>query len=111
MTGPGDFEVTVEDVGGATVARVVGDLDLATTADFEAAIADVAPSGKLVVDLSECPFLDSTALRALVLAGRARETAGGSAVLVARQPGILRVLEISGIDRALRVVPTLDEAL
>lgn len=111
MSGPGDFEVTVEDVAGASVARVVGDLDLATTPDFESAIAGVAFSRRLVVDLSECAFLDSTALRSLVLAAGAREESGGSLVLVTQQPAILRVLEIAAIDQALRVEPTLDDAL
>lgn len=106
-----DFGVTVEQLGQATVARVTGDLDLATSPELETAVAGLPSNGRLVIDLTGCTFLDSTGLRAIVLAGRAREEAGGSAVIVAGQPGILRVLEIAAVDKALPIRATVEEAL
>jgi anti-sigma B factor antagonist len=105
-----DFEVTVEVVPGARVVRVRGELDLATTPTFEAAIG--APDdGRLVVDLGECTFVDSSAIRALLRAARSAGDAGGSAAVVAVEPATLRVLEIAGVDQALPVVSSVSDAL
>lgn len=105
----GQFEVTVESVEGAGVVHVVGELDLATTSKFEAAVSELGGQGRLVVDLSECTFLDSSALRSLMAAGRAHERDGFS--IVASQPSTLRVLEIASVDQVFPVRETLAEAL
>jgi anti-sigma B factor antagonist len=50
------------------------------------------------VDLSDATFLDSTALGVLVSAlNRSREL-GGRVHLIVREPQILRVLSITGLD-------------
>ena len=101
--------MTVERVDGATVVHVVGELDLATTGQFEAAVRELGGQGKLVVDLSECTFLDSSAIRSLIAAGRAHEQEGIS--IVASQPSTLRVLEIASVDQVFPVRETLADAL
>lgn len=90
--------------------RVRGELDLATTPRFEAAVG--APEAdRLVVDLGECTFIDSSAIRALLRAARGQLDAGGSAAVVAVEPTTLRVLEIAGVDQALQVFSSLGEAV
>lgn len=96
---------------GVVVARVEGELDLATCPDFQEAMGSTDPGGRLVVDLTECTFLDSSAIRVLTATARAAEAAGGSVSLVANDPGIRRVLEIAAIDTVLPVHETLDSAL
>ena len=103
--------MSVETVEEAHVVRVRGEFDLATAPDFAGAVEGLDPSHRLVVDLSECTFLDSSALRALLVAARARTQTGGSAAVVAGPPGILRVLEIARVADAIPVVATVDEAL
>lgn len=94
------------------VLRVAGELDLATTPDFERIAERADSSRRLVVDLSSCTFLDSAAVRALLTLARARgEGGGGKTVIVTEQPGILRVLEIAAVDSLLPVRPTLEAAL
>lgn len=110
MSGAAEFDVTVEVVSGARVVRVRGELDLATTPAFESAVG-AAAADRLVVDLGECDFLDSSAIRTLLRAARAQVAAGGSAAIVAARPATLRVLEIAGVDQALPVLATLAEAL
>lgn len=95
----------------ASVVRVTGELDLATTPTFEQAVEGATGGRRLVIDLTDCTFLDSAAVRALIVAARAHEAAGGSVSIVAQQPGILRVLQIAAVDKAFPVRPTLETAL
>lgn len=96
---------------GGVVVRVEGELDLATSGGFEDAIAEAEPGARLVIDLTECTFLDSSAVRVLVATARAADASGRTVSLVAQDPGILRVLEIAAVDTMLPVHDTLDSAL
>ena len=112
MARPGDVEVHVEasPEGGATIVRVEGELDLATCPELETALEDADLAGRVVVDLSGCTFLDSSALRVLVRRARAAEVSGGSTALVTTDPGILRVLDITTTHTMLRVHDTIESA-
>jgi anti-sigma B factor antagonist len=108
----GDVEVTRETLPeGAAVIRVEGELDMATSESFEVALAKSEPGQRLVVDLSECTFLDSSAVRLLVGAARDAGESNGRVSLVVRDPGIRRVLEIAAVDTILPVHETLGAAL
>ena len=105
------FGVVVESVEAkSAVVRVTGELDLATVPQLERALAE-RPEGAavLVIDLSDCTFVDSTCVRLLV--GVATESAGGKTAIVATDPGILRVLEITALDTLVPVHPSVDDAL
>jgi len=97
--------------GDALVVRLGGDLDLYNVEQVRAALAgavDRAPA-RLVVDLEQVEFVDSTALGALVEARRG--LGDGAFRLAAPQPEVRRALEVSGLDRHLDVRATVDEAL
>ncbi|HZN22259.1 MAG TPA: STAS domain-containing protein [Gaiellaceae bacterium] len=112
MAKVGEFEVgRAELPDGGAVLRVEGDLDMATAPTLEDELADAGFAKRLVLDLSQCTFLDSSAVRVLVSSVRDSEAAGGSLALVVTDPGILRVLEISGIDTMIPVHDNLDAAL
>lgn len=91
--------------------HVVGELDMATAPGFENVVGGVQAGNRLVIDLSDCTFLDSSAVRVLVSIARGAEETGGSVAIVAPDPGILRVLEIAAVDTMLPVHQTLDSAL
>lgn len=96
---------------GGTVVSVDGELDMATTPEFEEVVDGVDAGSRLVIDLSSCTFLDSSAVRVLVSVVRDAEETGGTVALVARDPGILRVLEIAAVNTMLPVHDTLDSAI
>lgn len=96
--------------GGAVVVRVEGELDLATSDSFEDALGASDPGGRIVIDLRECTFIDSSAVRLLVEAARAAQESEGKVSLVTRDPGILRVLEIAGVDTMLPVHDSVEAA-
>jgi anti-anti-sigma factor len=108
----GDVEVTRETLpDGAVVVRVEGELDMATSVSLEEALGPTEAGRQLVIDLTDCTFLDSSAVRLLVGAARAAEESEGKISLVASDPGILRVLEIAAVDTMLPVHESLDSAL
>ena len=92
-----------------TVVQVSGELDLLTAAPFGAALGTAAarPGERLLIDLTDCGFIDLVAVQSLLRTRRAldRDGDGGPPmVLVTDRPEVLRVLALTGIDRS---VPTL----
>ena len=92
-----------------TVVQVSGELDLLTAAPFDAALGTAAArrGERLLIDLTDCGFIDLVAVQSLLRTRRAldRDGDGGPPmVLVTDRPEVLRVLALTGIDRS---VPTL----
>jgi anti-sigma B factor antagonist len=96
---------------GVSVIHVAGDLDLSTVAAFDSELEHALASGHLVIELGECTFIDSSALRALVRAQKLITRAGGELALVAPSQPARRVLEIATLDRFVPVFGTLGEAV
>ncbi len=96
---------------GGAVMRVDGELDLANASELEQTLSRANLGERLVIDLSLCTFLDSSALRILIATIKDAGEHGGTVSLVAPEPGIARVLEIASVDTMAAVVPSLDSAL
>jgi anti-sigma B factor antagonist len=102
----------VDAVGTAFVIRLGGELDLYNAAQVRAALADIraqAPE-RIVVDLGEVEFIDSTALGVLIETRAKMNNRGG---LLLAAPGLetRRALQISGLDKLFTVHDTVPEAL
>ena len=106
-----DLTLTTEMRADSTVIHVVGELDLSTVARFDSELEQALTTSRVVVVLSECTFIDSSALQSLVRAQRVIRDAGGVISLVAPSQPARRVLEVSTLDRILSVFDTLDDAL
>jgi anti-sigma B factor antagonist len=102
----------VEEVGSAYVVRLGGELDLYNAAQVRAALVDACAQApeRIVVDLGEVEFLDSTALSVLIET-RARMNNRGGLVLAAPGLETRRALQISGLDKLFAVHDTVAEAL
>ena len=92
-----------------TVVQVSGVLDSVNASRLEAVLYEVVErrGERLMIDLSDCILVASTAIGSLLRARRALDrdtTSGPPMVLVASHPDVVRALEATGIDR---VVPTL----
>ena len=111
MARPHELELAHEQhPSGAAVLRVIGEVDLATVSEMEQALAASGSSSFLVVDLTECTFLDSSALHVLLSKAANAEETGGFAI-VASEGGVRRVLDISGAGTSLPVHATVAEAV
>jgi anti-sigma B factor antagonist len=104
--------MAVEQHDGAVVMRLGGEIDLYNAAKLKQALVDVVKNAphRLVLDLSEVEFIDSTALGALIEA-RATLVGRGSLLLAAPAHETRRALQVSGLDRHLQVHDTVDAAL
>jgi len=84
---------------------LAGELDLYSVDGFRAALDEAlaATPQRLVVDATEVSFIDSVALGVLVNALKRLRVAGGALGLVATNPNVVRVFEITGLDRMLAI--------
>ncbi len=108
-----ELEIELGSDGPAQVVRIRGELDLASAPKLAEVLGrlDPSPSGRLVIDLAECKFIDSAGLSAILHGVQALGDAGGS-IRIACPEGHLRdLLRITAIDQSIPVVATRDEAL
>ena len=110
---PAEFEVTTEQRNGARIVRVSGEVDISTHERLGEQLVSEAGAGDfVVVDLSSCNFLDSSGIRALLLGQKAAESSGsGRFAIVASSPQVARVLELTGVDDAISLYDSVDDAL
>jgi anti-sigma B factor antagonist len=105
-SGPGPDEVYV--------VHVAGEVDMSHEEELrgELRTAVASDSKGIVVDLTECEFIDSSGVRALLLSREAQNSDDGSERLAvaASSEQILRILTVMGIDRVIPVRPTVEEA-
>ena len=97
---------------GSVVVHLAGELDLYNANQVREtllACTDEQPD-RLVVDLGEVDFVDSTALGVLIEA-RSRMNERQAFLLAAPLVETRRALEVSGLDRHFAVYPSVDEAL
>jgi anti-anti-sigma factor len=98
-----------------TIRRVAveGEIDLSLADELQKRLTDAsAGSGSIVVvDLSECLFIDSRGLSALLNAARRLTRNGGALAVICPNPTPQRVFEITQTDDTLNVAGTKEEAL
>ncbi len=101
-----DFQVSTTPIDGkgGLIVSVEGELDIATVGRLTDPVAAAVDNGRhLVLDLSACPFIDSTAL-AFVLRTHSALTAEGKAMAVVAGRGEVRkLLSLTAIDRSVPV--------
>ncbi len=97
----------------ATVVRLAGRLDLLSAAEVKQQLTALVSGGhrRLVVDLGDVAFIDSSGLGALIGGLKAARLGGGD--LRIAQPGeqALVILELTTLDKVLRPYSTVEEAL
>ena len=103
----------IEKVNGARVVRLAGELDLYNANVVRESLLEATDDGlpdRVVVDLSEVEFIDSTTLGVLI---EARTKLANRRGFLLAAPGLetRRALQISGLDRHFSVHDTVEEAL
>ena len=104
--------LSVETVGQACVVKLGGELDLYNAPQVREALTTASADSpqRIVVDLSEVEFIDSTALGVLI---EARTKLNNRRAFLLAAPGFetRRALEISGLDRHFTVHESVSDAL
>jgi anti-anti-sigma factor len=90
------------DGDGNQIISVTGELDIATAEQAYAYISDVIDSWPepVSVDLSGLTFCDASGLGALARTARHARQAGRQLRLTAARPSLLKIMRITGLDRA-----------
>jgi anti-sigma B factor antagonist len=93
-----------------TICRPVGELDAYTVGQFREALGELASRPKLLIDMSDVPFVDSAGLGALIGGIRRAREVGGDVAVCCNRPTLVRLLHTTGFDRIVTVTDTLAEA-
>lgn len=99
--------------GRVTLVDVGGEIDVYTAPVLRDRLDDLIAGGgyRLVVDLQDVTFMDSTALGVLVGRLKLVRAHGGSLRLVSSQDRVLKVFAITGLDKVFQIFATVDEAV
>jgi anti-sigma B factor antagonist len=108
-----DLDVETGKRGDASVLTLQGEIDVYTAPRLRQAIIDLVEGGErnIVVDMEKVDFLDSTGLGVLVGGLKRVKTREGNLSLVASQEKILKIFEITGLDKVFPIAGTVEEAL
>ncbi len=103
-----NLEFASRRIGPDAVVAVRGEIDNATAPQLRGALLAALDSDtrRIVVDLSEIDFVDSSGLGALVGARKQADQSGATLVIVCPKPHVRRLFEISRLDA---VLPLYDE--
>jgi len=113
---PAPFEVKIGNLEqGVRTISVRGELDLSTAPELEGPLNQALESGEgsMLIDLSQCEFIDSTGIALIVRAWQHLDSGenGRALVLCSQNDQVRRVLEITGLELSIPVHGTRDEAI
>ncbi len=99
--------------GDRHVLAVRGEIDLFTAPELKQVLADSIESGRvrIVIDLTDTTFLDSTALGVLIGAVKRLRSRDGALAIVNVDENISKTFEITGLDQIFTIVATREEAI
>src|SRR5881275_101065 len=90
-----------------------GAIDLHVSPELRAslrAIIDDEKPKRLVVDLSQVPYIDSSGIAVLIGAMQSLELEGGTFLLSGAQDGVRMILESAKLDQYFRLFPDVESA-
>jgi anti-sigma B factor antagonist len=111
---PPEFSLSHESLDAERhIVAVRGEIDLFTAPELKSALAEAIETGhtRIVVDLTDTTFLDSTALGVLIGAVKRLRSRDGRLTIVNVDDNIAKTFEITGLDQIFPISATRDEAV
>jgi anti-sigma B factor antagonist len=111
---PPEFSLSKEPLDSERhVVAVRGEIDLRTAPELKAALSESIESGhsRIVVDLTDTTFLDSTALGVLIGAVKRLRSRDGRLTIVNVDDNIAKTFEITGLDQIFPISSTREDAI
>lgn len=116
---PVPFEVSSEKVEGSIRTFTVrGELDMSTAPELERGLEEALaePGASILIDLSECEFIDSTGIALIVHTWQRLDREGGGGgegrlVLCGVNHQVRRLLQITGVEGTISIHEERDAAL
>ena len=99
--------------GDRHILAVRGEIDLFTAPELKQVLADSIENGRvrIVIDLTDTTFLDSTALGVLIGAVKRLRSRDGALAIVNVDENIAKTFEITGLDQIFTIRATRDDAI
>jgi anti-sigma B factor antagonist len=107
------MDIDVTPSGGLTVVMPRGDLDMAAADQMKRTLTELVDKGqsKLLMDLGDVSYIDSSGMGALVAAMKHARSRGGDLRLCALQDDVRAIFELTRLIKAVTVHGTRQEAL
>lgn len=104
------YETPTEEIG---VVVLEGEIDIYSAPQFKEVLVNGIEGGarRVIVDLSDVTFIDSTALGVLVSGAKRVRPRNGNLDIVCTDENIIRIFEITGLDRIFGIYATRGEAM
>lgn len=107
------MKTEVQHENNSTIVRVTGSVDALTAAELSRVLSNQLTDGhaNLVVDLIGVEFMSSAGLRSLLGAVKEARSKGGDLRITSTNPGIDKVLKMSGFHNIAEVFASQAEAV
>lgn len=111
---PGEImDIEVSDSAGIKLVAPRGDLDMAAAEQMKRTLVKLVDDGnrKVLVDLGQVGYVDSSGMGALVASLKHARAAGGELRLCALQDDVRAIFEMTRLNKAVTIHPSRSEAL
>ncbi len=107
-----ELTITTRAVDEFDVIEIGGEIDVYTAPRLRESIVAAVEAGhsRLIIDVQQVQFLDSTGLGVLVGALKRVRGEGGSLDIVCTQERILKIFEITGLDKVFGLHASVEDA-
>ncbi len=107
------FQIDHDPIADGHLVVASGELDISATGRLSTvlAVASTSPAGRLILDVTEVSFIDSTALGTILKAAAQLDDNGTTLMVVAPEGPVRRLLEVTNLTQRFRVFDTRDAAL
>ena len=108
-----EIPVESEIIGNAVVVRPMGEIDLSRAPSLRVQLAELQQQrpAKLIIDLEDVPYMDSSGVATLVEAMQTARRSNTQLVLCAMQEKVRSIFEIARLDMVFTIVASRDDAM
>ncbi|MCQ2736762.1 MAG: STAS domain-containing protein [bacterium] len=108
-----DINIETSDLGGIKLVTVHGDIDVYSSPKVKDALYEIidAEAYKIVINLEDIRYIDSTGLGVLIGALKKVKGSEGNITVVCSNPQIKKVFTITGLVKIFGIYPNNDEAV
>jgi anti-sigma B factor antagonist len=100
-----ELKVATRSSGGTAIVAVSGEIDLYTAPQLQAEFARLISTSpqRVVIDMSEVEFCDSTGVNVLLSALKRLRERGGDLEVAAPRSAVRKILQVTGLDSVFTV--------
>jgi anti-anti-sigma factor len=108
-----NYQIDHDPIDGGHLVVCSGELDVGATPRLSTvlAMAYASPGGRLVLDLSDVAFIDSTALGTILKAAAQLDESGTNLAVVVPEGPVRRLMQLTNLTQRFRMFATREAAL